>query len=179
MSALLFKIQCIYQPGGSSERSMLLSRLVSPEVVKSLSSGVVMLRKWQQNFVKVRELNSALPDSSLLLRGLDQATSTLLSGNPPLGFRVNAFRNRVSLDYNPTVSTVLQYVRLLQAKFESASLSQDLVQPDKRARTATLVAGAEVPPVPKAPTSKASGQAEGTGAQAKAIGGIGEPKGKG
>ena len=120
-TALLFRIQCIYQPGGSSERSMLLSHLVAPEVVKSLSLGVSMLRKWQQNFFRVRELNAALPDSSLLLGGLDQSTSALLSGNPPLlAFRVNAFRNRVSLDYyNPTVATVLQFVRLLHAEFES------------------------------------------------------------
>ena len=152
--ALLFRIQCIYQPGGSSERSMLLSHLVHPEVVKSLSSGVVMLRKWQQNFFRVRELNAALPDSSLLLRGLDQATRALLGTNPSLGFRVNAFRNRVSLEYNPAVSTVLQFVRLLQAEFESASLSQELFQPDKKARLAALEEG---PSVPKAPVPKALG----------------------
>ena len=112
MVALLFRVQCIYQPGGSSERAMLLAHLVNPEVVKSLSSGVVMLRKRQQNFSRVLELNAAMPDSSLLLKGIDQSTSSLLVVNPPLGFRVNAFRNRVSLDYNPTVTTVLQFVRL-------------------------------------------------------------------
>ena len=89
---------------------MLLSHLVNPEVARSVSSGVAMLRKWQQNFSRVRELNAALPDSSLLSRGVDQSTSGLLAANPPLAFRVNAFRNRVSLDYKPTVTTVLQFV---------------------------------------------------------------------
>ena len=73
----------------------------------------------------MKELHAALPDSSLLLKGVDHATSSLLVQNPLLGFRVNAFRSRVSLDYNPSVSTVLQFVRLLQAEFESASLSQE------------------------------------------------------
>ena len=51
-SALMFRIQCLYQPGGSSERSMLLSHLVNPEVVKTMGSAVSMLRKWQQNFFR-------------------------------------------------------------------------------------------------------------------------------
>ena len=119
-ASLLFRVQCVYQPGGSSERSMLLSHLVSPEVVKSFGSAVEMLRKWQQNYHRVKELQAALPDSSLLLRGVDAATSQLLTQNPLLGFRVNSFRSRASLDYNPTVLTVLQLVRLLQAEFEAA-----------------------------------------------------------
>ena len=116
-SSILFRIQCIYQPGGSSERAMLLSHLVSPEVVKSFGAGVSMLRRWQQNFHRVRELQASLPDPSLLLKWIDGATVQILAQNPLLGFRVNAFRNRVSLDYNPVVATVLQLVRLLQAEF--------------------------------------------------------------
>ena len=111
-ASLLFRIQCLYQPGGSSERSMLLSQLVGPEQVKSFSGGVTMLRKWQQQFYRVKELHATLPDPFLLLRGVDTATGTLLSQNPLLGFRVNAFRNRISLDYNPSVMGVLQLVRL-------------------------------------------------------------------
>ena len=153
-SALMFRIQCLYQPGGSSERSMLLSHLVNPEVVKTVGSAVSMLRKWQQNFFRVKELHAALPDSSLLLKGVDHATSSLLVQNPLLGFRVNAFRSRVSLDYNPSVSTVLQFVRLLQAEFESASLSQEGFGQDKRARTASLL---DPSPPPKAEAPRPPG----------------------
>ena len=97
-AALLFRIQCIYQPGGSSERAMLLSQLVTPEVVKSFGAGVTMLRKWQEHFHRVRELQASLPDSSLLLKGVDTATVSILTQHPLLAFRVHAFRNRVSLD---------------------------------------------------------------------------------
>ena len=101
-TSLLFRIQCVYQPGGSSERSMLLSHLVNPEGVKTYTAAVSMLRRWQQNFFSVRELQATLPDPSLLLKGIDAATAALLSQSPLLGFRVNTFRSRVSLDYNPT-----------------------------------------------------------------------------
>ena len=146
-SALLFRIQCVYQPGGSSERSMLLSQLVSPDVMKSCAGAVSALRKWQQSFNRVKELHAALPDSSLLLKGIDGATASLLSQYPGLSFRVSSFRNRASLDYNPSVTTVLQLVRLLQAEFEAASLTMDLGPPDKRPRNAVaqLAGPLEVP----------------------------------
>ena len=71
-AALLFRLQCVYQPGGASERSMLLSQLTLPEVVTTVKSAVVMLRKWQQNFYRVRELGASMPDPSLLLAGIDK-----------------------------------------------------------------------------------------------------------
>ena len=45
---------------GSSERSMLLSQLVSPDVMKSCAGAVSALRKWQQSFNRVKELHAVL-----------------------------------------------------------------------------------------------------------------------
>ena len=42
-AALLFRIQCVYQPGGSSERSMLLSQLTVPESVTTTKSALLCL----------------------------------------------------------------------------------------------------------------------------------------
>ena len=172
-AALLFRIQCLYQPGGSTERAMLLSHLVSPEAVKSLGAGVVLLRKWVQNFNRVRELQASLPDSSLLLKGVDNATAHILAQNPLVGFRVNAFRNRVSLDYNPSISSVLQLVRLLQAEFEAAALSVDSPQADRRRAAALQTPTPPEPPPPKSvPGPPSAGQA-------KALAGDEASKGKG
>ena len=177
-ASLLFRVYCLYQPGGSTERAMLLSHLVSPEAVKSFGAGVTMLRKWQQNFHRVRELQAALPDSSLLLKGVDQASAHLLSLYPLIGFRVNAFRNRVSLDYNPSVATVLQLVRLLQAEFEAAALTLDGLPPEKKARAAAALAH-EQALTAKGVLPKASAGL-GLEAQVKALeGSKGEGKGKG
>ena len=90
---------------------MLLSHLVGPETVKNHGASVEMLRRWQQNFYRLMELHASLPDSSLSPNGINTATSHLLAQNPSLGFRVNSFQNRASLDYNPMVATVVQLGR--------------------------------------------------------------------
>ena len=86
---------------------------MNPESPKTYAAAIAVLRKWQQHFSRVRELQATVPDSSLLLRGIDNSTAALLAQSPALCFRVNAFRNKVSLDYNPSIATVLQLVRLL------------------------------------------------------------------
>ena len=181
-ASLLFRIQCVYQPGGSSERSMLLSQLVSPEVAKSCSGAVSALRKWQQHFGRVRELQAALPDASLLLKGVDGATASLLAQYPALNFRVNSFRNRASLDYNPSVTTVVQLVRLLQAEFESAALSMELSQSEKRPRNAAASVShlPEAPrPPPLGPKAASVGIPQDPLAKALDAGTEGKGKGKG
>ena len=179
-TALVFRIMCLYQPGGASERSMLLSQLVNPEPSRTLASAVSMLRKWQQHFSRVRELQASLPDSSLLLRGIDAATSSLLGQHPALAFRVNAFRNKVSLDYNPSITTVIQLVRLLQAEFEAASLSVDQGGVDKKARLAAALAGQD-PPNPRAPVVKPPPPTPSPETLVKSLEGefVGKGKGKG
>ena len=81
------------------------------------------------------------------------------------------------MDYNPTISSVLQLVRLLQAEVESASLSVEAATPDKRACTAVMQVGGQAVE-PKGPPPKAGpiGVVE---AQAKVPEGSGEVKGKG
>ena len=121
-SSILFRVLCIWQPGGSNERAHLLSQLVQPEACKGFKEALPTLRRWQQNLQRAREIHATLPDPSLLLRGIDQATSAILSSSPMIAFRVNAFRHRSGLDYNPSVVGIVQLVRLIQAEFEAASL---------------------------------------------------------
>ena len=114
---------------------MLLSQLTLPETVITVKSSVVMLRKWHQSFYRVRELGASMPDPSLLLAGIDKATASLLGQHHSLGFRVNAFRHKVALDYNPTVPSIVQLVRLLQAECEASSLSS---RPEQRLHVLSL-----------------------------------------
>ena len=120
--AILFRVLCLYQPGGSSERAHLLSQLVTPETCKNFPDAVRIFRKWQQSLHRAAEVGAALPDASLLLKGVDAATATLLQSNPMVAFRVNSFRHSVALDYNPTTTAVTQLVRLLQAECEAVAL---------------------------------------------------------
>ena len=151
-SAILFRVLCLYQPGGSSERAHLLSQLVTPETCKNFPDAVRVLRKWQQSLHRAAEVGAALPDASLLLKGVDAATAALLQSNPMVAFRVNSFRHSVALDYNPTSTGVTQLVRLLQAECEAVALIETPASSDRRTKAAALTAAKEPPPVkPSAP----------------------------
>ena len=181
-ASILFRILCLFQPGGSSERSHLLSQLVNPDPCRSFAEAIKGLRRWQQGLQRAGEIHATLPDASLLLRGLDGATSALLTAHPMIGFRVNAFRHQLAIDYNPTVANVVQLVRLIQAECEAASITSE-VTPDKRARTAALTANKDPPstksvPVPPPPPAAAvaavnAGKGEGKDKGAKGKGGDG------
>ena len=140
-SSILYRVLCMYQPGGSSERAYLLSQLVGPESVKTFSQAVSVLRKWTQNLSRAKEIHATLPDPSLLLKGIDSAVSGLLAQHPMIAFRVNSFRHKQAVDYNPTVSVVIQLVRLIQAECEASSLTTEVAQADKRPRNAALNTG--------------------------------------
>ena len=140
-AAILYRILCVYQPGGSAERAYLLSRLVQPDACKSYKEAISGLRRWQQDLTRAREIQATLPDPSLLLKGVDAATSSLLSSQPMVAFRVSAFRHRSSIDYNPSVTGVTQLVKLIQAECESLSMSTEPA-PDKKATAAAATAAA-------------------------------------
>ena len=150
----------------------MLSQLVSPPVCRSFAEGIRGLRTWQQGLQRAGEIQATLPDASLLLKGVDGATAGLLAAHPMIGFRVNAFRHQLAIDYNPTVASVVQLVRLIQAECEAGSITLE-GEVEKKAKAAALKAAREqanpkVPPVPPPSSS---------GTQLAALGvGQGEPK---
>ena len=150
-TSILFRVLCLFQPGGSSERSHLLAQLVSPNTCNTFSEAVKGLRTCLQGLQRAGEIYATLPDSSLLLRGVDSATSALLAAHPMIGFRVNAFRHQLVIDYNPTVQSVVQLVRLIQAECEAASITAE-GGADKRAKTAALNTNKDTPSVKAPPT---------------------------
>ena len=86
-TSILFRVMCLFQPGGSTERAHLLSQLVNPDACRTFAEALKILRKWQQSLQRAAEIKAALPDASLLLRGVDTTTSGLLTANPMIGFR--------------------------------------------------------------------------------------------
>ena len=143
---------CFSQVGQASGRisfRILLTRILAGLSVMQLrgfengSRGYRGLGRYMQHYMQ-----ATLPDASLLLRGVDGATSSLLSSHPMIGFRVNAFRHQLAIDYNPTVSSVVQLARLIQAECEAASITSETGS-DKRTRTAALATHTKEPPPPK------------------------------
>ena len=175
-SAILFRILCLYQPGGSTERAHLLSQLVTPEPCKSFPEAVRILRKWQQSMQRAAEVGASLPDASLLLKGVDSSITSLLASNPMIAFRVNSFRHSIALDYNPTTLGVTQLVRLLQAESEAVALVDSSSGADKRAKAAALSAAKDSSPVRPPPPPPPKVAAEVSVAAMGA--GVGDKKGK-
>ena len=151
-SALLFLAMTRYQPGGSSEKSMILSYLTQPHVEgsSSLSSNHAALRKWDRLFRRGRELRLQSPDPILLVRGLDTLGKIIHHKSPTSAFTVSTFRHRYQLDSTPTESTVMQYCQLLTAEIETLCL---MGLDTKHQRVAALQA--------ETPTKTSKGQGKG------------------
>ena len=176
-ASILYRILCVYQPGGSTQRAYLLSRLVQPDPCKSFKDAISGLRRWQQDLIRAREIQGTLPDPSLLLKGIDTATSSLLALQPMMAFRVSAFRHKSSIDYNPSVTGVTQLVKLIQAECESMAMTVES-PPDKKARAAAAAAAAAAKaPEPKPPSAPAPSQTPST--TVAAVVGEDASKGKG
>ena len=113
--------------------------LVNPETCKTFAESIKYLRRWQQSLQRAAEIHATLPDPSLLLKGVDSATGALLTAHPMVGFRINTFRQQLAIDYNPSVSSVMQLVKLILAEREAASLTSESPL-DKKARAAAAAA---------------------------------------
>ena len=122
--ALLFLTMSRYQPGGSSEKSMILSFLTQPYVEgqNSLSSNHAALRKWDRLYRRGRELGLQSPDPILLVKGPDVLGKIIHNKSPNAAFTVSTFRHKYQLDATPTEESVLQYCQLLTAELETLSL---------------------------------------------------------
>ena len=88
--AIIFAILCRWQPGGKLERAQVLDVLVHPEAAGSVEDTV--------EGISAAELGAVLPDSSLLLKGLDTLT---LGEHPVVAFPVAAYRNETGVDFPP------------------------------------------------------------------------------
>ena len=151
-SALIFLVMSRYQPGGSSEKSMMLSYLTQPYVegTSNVLSHHGALRKWDRLYRRGQELGLQSPDPILLVRALDALGKIIHNKSPTAAFTVATFRHQYQLDSAPTEASVLQYCQLLIAELETISLSG----PDqKQQRVAAL--SLETPP--KTPKGQGKG----------------------
>ena len=152
VNAIIFAILCRWQPGGKLERAQVLDFLVHPEAASSVEDTVEGIRKWRRMVLRAAELGAVLPDSSLLLKGLDTLTQPCLSEHHVVAFRVAAYRNDTGVDFAPTQDKVSELAEYLLAEYESLSIQEDpKQQAPKRQRAAaakSTAAKAEAKPGP-------------------------------
>ena len=110
----------------------------------SRSETVEGIRKWRRMVLRASELGAVLPDSSLLLKGLDALTQPGLGDHPVVSFRVAAYRNESSVDFAPTQAKVAELAEYLLAEYEALSIQEDpRAQKTKRQRAAAVKAAAK------------------------------------
>ena len=68
--AILFRLHTLYQPGGGSEKALILKNLNEPVAAKDAASAVRLLRDWIRWHNRCVDCNMALPDTTVLSQGL-------------------------------------------------------------------------------------------------------------
>ncbi|CAE7369176.1 RE1 [Symbiodinium sp. CCMP2592] len=159
-----------YQPGGLVERGELLKGLTNLDISSDAPTAVGILQKWCRHLDRAKSMQISVPDSSLLLQGIDKSVQVLLQSHPSLSFRMYAVRMQLQLDTVPDHNRVEEYVAALLAEFELLAVAM----PDssaKRQRVAAVDKG-------KGSHAKAECTAPGGGSAQKGSGSE-APKGKG
>ena len=139
--SLLFLAMTKYQPGGTGEKSAILSFLTQPQLEggNGVQSNHAALRKWERLYRRCVELGLAPPDPTLLVRALDGLGKTIGNKSPHIAFRLATFRHQYQLDAIPNETSVLQYCQLLLAEAEAWMIAASAGgEPAKHPRVATM-----------------------------------------
>ena len=156
-TGLIFLTLRTFQPGGLHERSELLRGLTTLQVANSASSAVSSLQAWFRHLKRARAMNVAVPDSSLLIDGLDKMINPLLEKHPNLLFRTHSIRMQLQLDTIPNMGSVEQWARSLLAEMETLSVSGDQGSSKRNRVAAVSGKGKEGVPTPKAEAKRLEG----------------------
>ena len=119
--SILARIMTIYRPGSAVERQQVLKALEMPAVANSPMELVEALRKWARWLKRAQDLGLQVPDASILLRGLDNASRSQLEKHGEVMFRTNMLRFGLELDSTPTVTSVVKLHHHLLAEFEQSA----------------------------------------------------------
>ncbi|CAE7845141.1 GIP, partial [Symbiodinium necroappetens] len=119
--ALLFRLHVLYAPGSSSERAAILRQLEGTTAGSSPADTVAALRKWRRHLQRAEEMRVAVPDSSILLRGIEAIAGKAIEANQDVKFRLALSRNQLQLQYRPTYDGVLSYYNHVIAELQQAT----------------------------------------------------------
>ena len=105
-AGVLFKLLRTYQPGGLSEKAMVLDAITSTKAAGSAVEAADSLRLWRRQVLRARELDTKLPDATLQVKALDRIMADVLRMDPQANFRVQTFRLQNDVDTRPTEAII-------------------------------------------------------------------------
>ena len=119
-TALLFRLLVRYQPGGSGEKAILLSKLTTMDKATGVTELAAALRLWRRHFS--REIGAILPDGTLLLKALEPAVAQIASMDAQASFRLAQSRLQLGIDHQPLHAGIWRFSQCLLAEVETLSL---------------------------------------------------------
>ena len=122
---LLFQILKVFAPGGMQERAQVLTELTNLGSAKSAADIVSALRAWSRCHARAVSMGAMIPDPALILRGVDALVDPLSrkASNAQVAFRLSTARNQLEIDHRPNMTSVIEYMRVLQSEWEQVSVS--------------------------------------------------------
>ena len=123
MPLLLFRLYTLYQPGGAGERATILQRLQGGQTPKTVEECLYHLRAWPRWVQRCQDMGMAVPDGSVLAKGLTTLTTTTINQVPDAMFRTQLVRATLRIDQQPALSDVIKYQQHLQAEVENLASS--------------------------------------------------------
>ncbi|CAE7822041.1 unnamed protein product [Symbiodinium sp. CCMP2456] len=124
VTALIFRLLTIYQPGGQQEKVTILKNLQHPEQAPDAQGAVKALRSWSRWLRRCKELGVAAPDPSLLTCGLTTITKKVLEKEAEANFRTSLVRSHLMVDTTPSYDTMEKYYHHLLAECETIIASE-------------------------------------------------------
>ena len=123
-TGILFTLLKNFQPGGSSERTLLLKELSEIKVGKSPNDACAAVRSWRRFYTRTKEIEATVPDPIILLRALEPAVQLVSQLDAQATFRLAQSRAQLQVDARPEELTVWKYSECLLAELESLRLVQ-------------------------------------------------------
>ena len=119
---VLFRLYCLFQPGGASERTKLLQVIADCQSGDTVREVLGWVRNWRRYVGRAKELGITLPDALVLVGVLQQGSEVLSRKSPQVAYRLNMIRQQLSLDQRPNLISVMTYAEHLQAEAEELAL---------------------------------------------------------
>ena len=167
----LFRLLINYQPGGSTDRALVLAQLEAKEVSADPGEVVAALRKWFRWLQRARDLQLSLPDPSVQIRSLTILVKRLAEKNPDLQFKISLAKTELRVESRPSQETALKFFQHLLAEIEQMGPSRSTSRGNNASAAATSMTpagdprtkSAQATPTRETPTSPKEGKGDGKG----------------
>ncbi|CAE7732746.1 RE2, partial [Symbiodinium sp. CCMP2456] len=126
---IMFRLHTTYQPGGASEKGIVLANLQTSAQLDTLEEALSWLRSWPRWVQRCLDLHMLCPDGTVLARTLTSATSRFIAENSDSQFRTQLLRSTLRIDGQPSLEDVRRYHQHLQAELGSMAVSKHVTAP--------------------------------------------------